>query len=70
MELLLTSDGDTMPNEETIAATFLHALLAGGKEAVTFLSPMVYGWNNEGDGGEAKDDDKEDDEDEDLTGNL
>ena len=46
MELLLTSDGDTMPNEETIAATFLHALLAGGKEAVTFLSPMVYGWNN------------------------
>ena len=70
MELLLTSEDDTMPNEETIAATFLHALLAGGKEAVTFLSPMVYGWNNEGDGGEAKDDDKEDDEDEDLTGNL
>ena len=55
------------------AATFLHALLAGGKAAVDPLCPLVYGYKSARDATE--DDDEESDfedggDDDDLCGNL
>ena len=54
------------------AATFLHALLTGGKATVNALRPMVYGYKSTGDAAEDDESDFEggEDDDDDLSGNL
>ena len=75
-QLRASADDDDVAEDEhtgaTIAATFLHALLSGGRDAVESLGPMVYGWKTEGDGLQDKDaqDDDDEDDDEELAGNL
>ena len=65
--------GDDVQQAEMVsAATFLHALLAGGKATVDALRPMVYGYKSTGDAVEDDESDFEggEDDDDDLSGNL
>lgn len=63
---------DVLQAEMVSAATFLHALLTGGKVTVDALRPLVYGYKSTGDA--AEDDESEfeggDDDDDNLSGNL
>jgi len=63
---------DVQQAEMVSAATFLHALLAGGKATVDALRPLVYGYKFNGDAAEDDESDFEDDDDDDddLSGNL
>ena len=65
--------GDDVQQAEMVsAATFLHALLAGGKATVDALRPLVYGYKLAGDAAEDDESDFEggEDDDDDLSGNL
>ena len=65
---------DVQQAEMVSAATFLHALLTGGKATVDALRPLVYGYKSTGDAAEDDESDFEggegEDDDDDLSGNL